>query len=139
MNTIELIQEAFNNHNIKYRIVETEQISFIDAGYNIQGGPTVRFHFISQNIEDSNDVQMRIFGLLNKISTEKRGTILEACNKVNSELRFLKFYVEWASAASSCLSGACRFWTSAIITFRKLIMQLLFHTKMRSFLIRSMH
>jgi hypothetical protein len=32
MNTIELIQEAFNNHNIKYRIVETEQISFIDAG-----------------------------------------------------------------------------------------------------------
>ena len=94
MNTIELIQEAFDNHNIKYRIVETEQISFIDAGYNIQGGPTVRFHFISQNRDDSNDVQIRIFGLLNKISTEKRSAVLEACNKVNSELRFLKFYVD---------------------------------------------
>ena len=94
MNTIELIQEAFDNHHIKYRIVETEQISFIDAGYNIQGGPTVRFHFISQNRNDSNDVQIRIFGLLNKIGAEKRTAILEACNKVNSELRFLKFYVD---------------------------------------------
>lgn len=35
MSTIDLIQEAFNSHNIKYRLVETEQISFIDAGYNI--------------------------------------------------------------------------------------------------------
>jgi hypothetical protein len=94
MSTIELIQDAFNNRSIKYRIVETEQIAFIDAGYNIQGGPTVRFHFISQNRNDSNDVQIRIFGLLNKIGAEKRTAILEACNKVNSELRFLKFYVD---------------------------------------------
>ena len=70
-------------------MVETEQISFLDAGYNIQGGPTVRFHFITQNRDDSNDVQIRIFGLLNKIIADKRGVILEACNKVNSELRFL--------------------------------------------------
>ena len=62
MNTIELIQEAFDNHNIKYRIVETEQISFIDAGYNIQGGTTVRFHFISQNRDDSNDVHRHLTG-----------------------------------------------------------------------------
>ena len=94
MSTIDLIQEAFNNHNIKYRIVETEQLSFIDAGYIIQGGPTVRFHFISQDRDDSNDVQIRIFGLLNKISADKRGVILEACNRINSELRFLKFYVD---------------------------------------------
>ena len=86
MSTIDLIQEAFNSHNIKYRLVETEQISFIDAGYNIQGGPTVRFHFISQDRDDSNDVQIRIFGLLNKIGTEKRGAILEACNKINREI-----------------------------------------------------
>ena len=94
MSTIELIQDAFNNRSIKYRIVETEQIAFIDAGYNIQGGPTVRFHFISQNRDDTNDVQIRIFGLLNKISKEKRDAVLEACNKVNSEMRFLKFYVD---------------------------------------------
>ena len=78
MSTIELIQDAFNNRSIKYRIVETEQIAFIDAGYNIQGGPTVRFHFISQNRDDTNDVQIRIFGLLNKISKEKRDAVLEA-------------------------------------------------------------
>ena len=48
MGTIDLIQESFHHHNIKYRIVETEQIAFIDAGYNIQGGPTVRFHFTEQ-------------------------------------------------------------------------------------------
>ena len=94
MSTIDLIQDAIDNHSLKYRTVETEQLSFIDAGYNIQGGPTVRFHFISQERDGSNDVQIRIFGLLNKIGTEKRGAILEACNKINSELRFLKFYVD---------------------------------------------
>ena len=94
MTTIELISEAFTNHDIKFRVVETGELSLIEAGFGIMGGPTVRFHFFSQNGEDSNDVQMRISGLMNKVPAEKRGAILEACNKVNSELRFLKFYLD---------------------------------------------
>ena len=92
-NTVELISEAFDRHEIRYRRVDTETVSFIDAGFNIKGGPTVRFHFFSQG-DKGNDVQVRIIGLMNKVNPEKRGAILEACNRVNSEMRFLKFYID---------------------------------------------
>ena len=47
--TIELITEAFDQHHIKYKVVEWGNLSLIDAGYNITGGPTVVFHFLSQS------------------------------------------------------------------------------------------
>ena len=31
---------------------------------------------------------------MNKISAEKRGSMLEACNRVNNEMRFVKFYLD---------------------------------------------
>ena len=92
-NTIALISEAFDRHEIKYRVIETEELSFIEAGFNIQGGPAVRCHFFSQN-DNNNDVQIRIIGMMCKVDREKRGAILEACNRVNSEMRFLKFYLD---------------------------------------------
>ena len=55
LNTITLISEAFDRHNIKYRAIENETLSLIEAGFNIQGGPAVRFHFFSQD-DDRNDV-----------------------------------------------------------------------------------
>ena len=91
--TIELITEAFDQHHIKYKVVELENLSLIDAGYNITGGPTVRFHFLSQS-EENNDVQVRINGILHKVSKEKRPKVLEACNRINSEMRFFKFYLD---------------------------------------------
>ena len=91
--TVALIAEAFDRHEIKYRVVETGELSFIEAGFNIQGGPTVRFHYFSQTA-DGNDVQIRISGLMCKVSREKRGAILEACNRINSQMRFLKFFLD---------------------------------------------
>ena len=93
LNTITLISEAFDRHNIKYRAIENETLSLIEAGFNIQGSPAVRFHFFSQD-EDRNDVQIRIAGILCKVEKEKRPAILEACNRINSEMRFLKFYLD---------------------------------------------
>ena len=89
VNTIELITEAFDQHQIKYKVIELENLSLIDAGYNITGGPTVRFHFLSQS-EENNDVQVRINGILHKVSKEKRPKVLEACNRINSEMRFIR-------------------------------------------------
>lgn len=91
--TLELITEAFDRHKIKYRTVDAENFAFIEAGYNINGGPTVRVAFIAQN-SDSNDVQIRINGLMHNISNEKRIPVLEACNRFNREMRFLKFYLD---------------------------------------------
>ena len=93
LNTISLIAEAFDSHEIKYRVTETENLAFVEAGYGIRGGPTVRFHFFVRE-ENGNDVQIRISGLMNKISAEKRGSMLEACSRVNNEMRFVKFYLD---------------------------------------------
>ena len=91
--TLELITEAFDRHKIKYRTVDVENLSFIEAGYNISGGPSVRAVFFAQN-SDSNDVQIRINGLMHGVPKEKRIPVLEACNRVNGEMRFLKFYLD---------------------------------------------
>ena len=39
-------------------------------------------------------MQIRIAGILCKVEKEKRPAILEACNRINSEMRFLKFYLD---------------------------------------------
>ena len=118
LNTITLISEAFDRHNIKYRVIENEALSLIEAGFNIQGVPAVRFHFFSQD-DDHNDVQMRITGILCKVEKEKRAAMLEACNRINSEMRFLKFYLDkdgdvmgqadLPAAASEDCAGECCF------------------------------
>lgn len=93
LNTLDLISEAFDRHSIKYRTVEVNEVSFIEAGYNIGGGPSIRVAFFTPG-KEGNDVQLRINGLMYGIPTEKRAAILEACNRVNSEMRFLKFYLD---------------------------------------------
>ena len=90
---IDLIAEAFDRHAIKYRIVNVGEISFIEAGFNIEGGPVAQARFFAQN-KDSNDVQIRICGLMQKIAEEKETAILKACNRLNSEMRFFKFYLD---------------------------------------------
>ena len=91
--TVDQIAEACDRHGVKYRIVETDTLYLIEAGVNIQGGPAVRFHVFSQD-EEHNDVQMRVTGMMCKVEKEKRAAILEACNRINSEMRFLKFYLD---------------------------------------------
>ena len=92
-NTLELVTETFDRHEIKYRTIATENLTIIEAGYNIKGGPTVRFHFFTQG-DNGNDIQMRISGLMNKVTGAKRLPVLEACNRINSQMRFLKFYLD---------------------------------------------
>ena len=117
-NTAALIAEALDRNDIRYRMVELDEITFLEAGYGIQGGPTVHFHFITRHDSDKNDVQIRIFGLLNRIGAEKRVAMLEACNRINSEMRFLKFYLDGDSdllgeadlpseTAEDCVGACC--------------------------------
>ena len=93
LNTLDLVAEAFDRHSIKYRTVEVANISFIEAGYNISGGPSVRVAFFKPG-KEGNDIQLRINGLLYGVPKDKRNAILDACNRVNSEMRFLKFYLD---------------------------------------------
>ncbi len=87
-----LIAEAFDRYHIKYQTIENEQYSVVDAGYNINGGPTVRVQFFSS--DNNNDIQIRAYGMMHNVPDEKRAAVLEACNRVNQELRFYKFFLD---------------------------------------------
>ena len=88
----EMIAETFDRYGIKYRTIEENSLSMIEAWFNIEGGPSVRVVYFSA--DEGNDVPIRIFGLMNKVPKEKRAAVLEACNQVNSEMRFFKFYLD---------------------------------------------
>ena len=86
-----LISECFDAHGIKFRINEMEQVSVIEAGFEIDAGPDVIVRFISK--DDDNDVAVRVFGLIHKIPASKRVAMLEACNTLSEKVRFVKFYL----------------------------------------------
>ena len=115
-NATNLIAEAFDAHGIKYDVVEREDASIIDAGFAIDSGPQVIVHFISK--DDDNDVAIRIYGLICKISEARRPAVLEACNTLNGKMRFIKFYLDQddsinveadlpVQTADSCLGECC--------------------------------
>lgn len=88
----ELIMEAFDRHQFKYAVKDLGQLSLIDAGYTIDGGPVARVHFVSA--DDDNDVAIRIYGLMHNVPKEKQAAVIDACNKVNREIRHFKFYLD---------------------------------------------
>lgn len=87
-----LIAEAFDTHDIKYRIVEVGEASIVEAAFSVDAGPQVVARFISK--DDDNDVAVRVFRLICKVPEEKRAAMLEACNKLSREIRFYKFYLD---------------------------------------------
>ncbi len=111
-----LIAESFAAHSLKYRVVETDAVSIVEAAFCVAAGPQVVARFISRG--DGNDVAFRIFGLMCKIPESKRGVMLEACNMLNETIRFFKFYMDGESSINieadlpartddSCVGESC--------------------------------
>ncbi len=90
--TTKLISETFDQRGVKYRINELDSVSDIEAGYKVAGGPIISIRFISNS--EKNDVAVRVFGVINEIPAEKRAAMLEACNQLMKEIRFLKFCLD---------------------------------------------
>lgn len=84
-----LIKQEMDDAGIKYAMHESEERSYISAGFGIDNGPSVRVDFISR--DDDNDVAMRVFGLLNNVAADKADAVLKVVNECNSSYRFLKF------------------------------------------------
>lgn len=91
-NATNLISETFDQRGVKYRINDFDILSDIEAGYKITGGPVISIRFISNG--EKNDVAVRVLGLFNGIPAEKRAVMLEACNQLMKEIRFLKFCLD---------------------------------------------
>jgi len=88
-NAIRLLDETFSAHGLKYQIHETDEYQEVQAFFGIKNGPSVAVRFISKN--QGNDLMVRIMGLVNEAPAEKRYRIMEACNQLNNQYRFLKF------------------------------------------------
>lgn len=91
-NATNLISETFDTYDVKYRISEIGDASVVEAGFVIEAGPEVIVRFISK--DNDNDVAVRVFGLVHKVPASKRTDIMEVCNALCAEVRYLKFYVD---------------------------------------------
>ena len=91
-NTIKLLTDAFDIHELKYQLQETDRYQAIHVPFGIKNGPFVDVRFISTN--HKNDTLVRITNLVNKVPEEKRHKILEVCNVLNHKYRFLKFLMD---------------------------------------------
>lgn len=89
---INLIAEAFEKHDAKFRVFNIRGQEELVAGFSVDAGPNVMMKFITR--DNDNDVAARIFGLITKTPKEKRSRVMEACNDLNRKTRFMKFYVD---------------------------------------------
>ena len=88
----ELIINTFDEHSVKYRVTEVGDASMVEAGFEVEAGPEVIVRYISN--DEDNDGAVRIFGLMHKIPSAKRGDVMEACNTLSAKIRFFKFYLD---------------------------------------------
>ena len=91
-NAIRLLTEAFDAHEIKYKLFEAEHIQEVDVPFGIKNGPAVNVRFISAS--QQNDISVRIMNLVNKVPGEKHFSILEVCNALNNKFRFFRFVLD---------------------------------------------
>ncbi len=87
-----LIVDVFRDNDLKFDVDSNLHQEVIRAGFSIDGGPRVIAAFISR--DDDNDVALRILGLITKVPEEKRTRVMEACNILNTKIRYLKFNVD---------------------------------------------
>ena len=85
------IKRAFEDKNIKFRVVEKENISYIEASIRGKVAPSVDVCFFSS--DDDNDVSVRVVGIV-RIPDHKRAAGLEAINQCNNQFRFVKFVLD---------------------------------------------
>ena len=84
-----LIAETFDEKDVKYHIEEKEDFSVVEAGFEVEAGPALLVRFISK--DDDSDVAIRVFGVVHKIPEAKKEAILQVCNSLNKDIRFVKF------------------------------------------------
>lgn len=88
-NATNRIAEAFEAHEVKYRVVNMHGQEEVQAGFPVDNGPLVIMKFIST--DNDNDIGVRVYGLLRDIPEEKHNQVLRACNSLNRKVRYLKF------------------------------------------------
>lgn len=89
LNAIDFIAEAFKKLGLKFNVNKTQEHTELAAWASINGGPLLQVRYIL--VGDHNDVAVCILGVFTEVPVKKRSRILELCNALNCEFRFLKF------------------------------------------------
>ena len=87
-----LITEAFDKHRIKYDVITVGGSEQILAGIAIDCGPSAFMRFISTS--DDNNIAIRIPYIISKVPDNRCGRVLEACNLLNTDCRYIKFCLD---------------------------------------------
>ena len=86
-----LIAETFDLYDVDYRITEENEVSSVDASFNLESGQEIVVRFISD--DEGNDVAIRIVGLVRDVPVLKRTDVMELCSALCAEGRYFKFYL----------------------------------------------
>ena len=85
------ISRAFDAKSIKYRVVDKEKVSYVEASVRGKVAPSVDIAFFSS--DDDNDVSVRVVAIL-RAPENRLGQALVAINECNNRFRFVKFVLD---------------------------------------------
>ncbi len=85
------ISRAFDAKGIKYRVIDKEKVSYVEASVRGKVAPSVDIDFFSS--DDDNDVSVRVVAIL-RAPDNRLGQILVAINECNNRFRFVKFVLD---------------------------------------------
>ena len=88
----DIIDAAFTEDDIKHFVVMHGKSESVHAPFPVLKGPMVDLLFISR--DDDNDVSVRILNLFNDIPEKDWPRVLCTLNKLNSDMRFVKFCLD---------------------------------------------
>lgn len=91
-NATNLIAETFEKRGVKFEVSNHHGMEELQTFLPIDRGSYAIMHFISH--DNDNDVAVRIIGLVSDAPTEKRLRVMEACNVLNNNIRYLKFSLD---------------------------------------------
>lgn len=92
-NATNLIANYFEEHGVKFQVHKFGRQEELAAGVLVHDDShPVIVKFIS--VRNSNDVGMRVFGLVEDIPEEKWESARMLCNKLNEKIRFVEFTLD---------------------------------------------
>lgn len=91
-NATNLIAETFEKRGFKFEVNNHHGMEELQTFLPIGRGSYAIMHFISH--DNDNDVAVRIIGLVSDVPMNKRLRVMEVCNALNINFRYLKFTLD---------------------------------------------
>lgn len=90
--TTALIVKSLEEYRIHFNEFGFYGTDIIEVEFPIRCGPVARITTIIA--DDDSSVAVRVFNLISKIPEDKKSRVLEVCNLLNKDCRFIKFCLE---------------------------------------------